>query len=362
MVITTSDYVPVLKWRQGEYQALLRLEDAPKARIVPMIEITPPDFDFELWQPKKSIDEHLEKFAARLKQKWGIRPALLDAGLLDPQARMAGGTHPLLWLMDQVRPDGANLVPVTALDRDAPYQTAVRIAHAVDACGAALRCSLEDAADPDFEANVEGLAETLELELDELDIVIDLQSPNFEPLDGLATLLANVLAASSDLFQAVRSLTIVATSFPPSMAEVTGPVQFVSRKEWLLYKALIAKLAPGTRRPAFGDYAIAAPDLPQGDMRLLKPSATVRYAVDDGWIIAKGVNVRDNGFEQYRGCCGVVTSSASWLGAGFSPGSDYIDKCRKGSASTGNLSIWRWVGTNHHMTKVVHDLASFHGP
>ena len=102
-MINVTDYVPVLKWRQGEYQALWRLDDAQKARIVPLIEVTPPDFDFEQWQPKKTIDGHLKKFAARFKQKWGERPALLDAGLLDPAARMIGGTHPLLWLVDQVR-------------------------------------------------------------------------------------------------------------------------------------------------------------------------------------------------------------------------------------------------------------------
>jgi hypothetical protein len=60
MVIATTDYMPVLKWRQGEYQALWRLNDAQKARIVPLIEVTPPDFDFEQWQPKKTIGEHLE--------------------------------------------------------------------------------------------------------------------------------------------------------------------------------------------------------------------------------------------------------------------------------------------------------------
>jgi hypothetical protein len=360
MAITATDYVPVLKWRQGEYQALWRLNDAQKARIVPLIEVTPPDFDFEEWQPKKTIDQHLKKFAARLKQKWGQRPALLDAWLLHPATRMIGGTHPLLWLMDQVRPSRANLVPVTNFERDAEYQNAVRVAHAIDGYGAVLRCSLEDAAESDFAANVEALADTLELEVSDFDIVIDLKSPNFEPLDGLATLLSNILSASL-AFQAVRSLTMVATAFPLSMAKVKGPIQYISRKEWVLYKALMGRLALGARNPTFGDYAIASPELPQGDMRLLKPSATVRYAVDDGWIIAKGSNVRDNGFEQYRDRCGAVTGAASYLGAGFSPGSEYIERCRSGAAKTGNLTTWRWVGTNHHMTKVVHDLASFHG-
>jgi hypothetical protein len=360
MAITAANYVPVLKWRQGEYQALWRLNDALKARVVPLIEVTPPDFDFEEWKPKKTIDEHLEKFATRLKQKWGARPALLDTGLLDPTARMIGGIHPLLWLMEQVRSEGATLIPVTGFDRDAAYQNAVRTVHSIDMQGAALRCDLEDAGGPDFAGDVEALAETIELDVSDIDIVVDLKAPNFEPIDGLAQLLANVLTASP-VFLTARSLIITATAFPPTMASITGPIQFVSRQEWLLYRALISRLPTDARRPTFGDYAIAAPDLPQGDMRLLKPSATVRYAVTDGWIIAKGSNVRDNGFEQYRGCCGAVTSSALYLGARFSPGSDYIERCRTGAAKTGNLTTWRWVGTNHHIAKVVYDLANFLG-
>lgn len=360
MVIAATGYVPVLKWRQGEYQALWRLNEASKKRVVPLIEVTPPEFDFDEWRPKKTIDGHLEKFATRLKQKWGVRPALLDAGLIDPMERMHGGIHPLSWLLDQVRANGAHVVPVTSFERDAAYQAAARATNAIDHHGVALRCGLEDASDANFADNIESLTETLGLDITELDIVIDLKSPNFEPIDGLALLLSNVLT-SSPSFTEARSVTIVATAFPSSMGEVTGPVQFIHRQEWMLYKALIGQLAAGVRRPTFGDYAIAAPDFAQGDMRLLKPSATVRYAVNDGWIIAKGVNVRDNGFEQYRGCCGVVTGSSLYLGSNFSPGSEYIEHCRVGAVSTGNLSTWRWVGTNHHMTKVASDLASFHG-
>ena len=361
MPITHLDYVPVLKWRQGEYQALFRLRDPHRSRVVPLIEMTPPDFDFESWLPKKTIDEHLEKFAARLKDKWGARLAFLDAGLIDPAARMIGGMHPLLWLMNEVRPNGSPLIPVTGFERDAGYQSAVNLAHLVDGRGAALRCSLEDAVDPDFGYNVESLLDTLGFDHDELDIIVDLKSPNFEPLDGLAQLLAATLQ-SSPAFAAARSVTIVATAFPASMGDVTGPIKLISRSEWLLYKALIPLLAASSVRPAFGDYGIASHELPQGDMRLLKPSATVRYTVDDGWLVAKGNNVRDNGFAQYRTCCGLVTGSAGFMGAGFSAGSEYVEQCRAGSASTGNLSTWRWVGTNHHMTKVVHDLASFYAP
>jgi hypothetical protein len=110
--------------------------------------------------------------------------------------------------------------------------------------------------------------------------VIDLKAPNFQPLDGLVSLMRASLARSS-LFDQARSLTIVGTAFPSSMGAVKGPLQLVPREEWMLYKVLIACLPVGSRIPAFGDYAIAPPDLVQGDMRLLKPAATIRYTIED---------------------------------------------------------------------------------
>jgi hypothetical protein len=64
-------YVPALRWRQGEYQALFRLATAAKDRIVPYITIPEVEFDFELWQPKKTVQEHVHPFPARFNAKWG---------------------------------------------------------------------------------------------------------------------------------------------------------------------------------------------------------------------------------------------------------------------------------------------------
>src|SRR5580692_7823054 len=103
MSITVLDYVPVLKWRQGEYQALLRLDDVHRQHVVPLIEVTPPEFDFEEGKVKKTLEKQLEPFARRLKAKWGSQPAFLETVLLEPTARMPGGVHPLTYLLDGAR-------------------------------------------------------------------------------------------------------------------------------------------------------------------------------------------------------------------------------------------------------------------
>ncbi len=360
MTVTHLDYVPVLKWRQGEYQALMRLGSSQKDRTTPLIEITPPDFDFETHEPAKSIDDHLLKFGQRLKAKWGARPAFLDTSRLNPTTRMIGGVHPLAHLLQAARAVDGRLVPVTALNRDLAHYNAVAAAHLTDQDGIAVRCSLDDIGDPSCGAQVKALLSHLEIDLSDADLIVDLGRPKFEPIEDLVALLLSCLQASP-VFELTRSLIIVATAFPPSMADIKGPTQLIPRQEWLLYKQLVDHLPKYMRLPTFGDYTIAAPELPQGDMRLMKPSATVRYTIDDAWIISKGSNVRDNGFGQYEGQCHDLTSMPSFLATGFSAGSDYIRLCGLGLASTGTLTTWRWVGTNHHITKIVADLASYFG-
>ena len=143
-------YVPLLRWRAGEYRALKRLSDGCRERTMPLIEVLPPDYDFALRQPKKHIDEQLKPFAKQIEDHWPHRPALIDAVQIDPPTRMGDGRHPLTFIFDEARAKGLDLVPVTALDRDAGYQQSVQGIVAASGRGIGLRCALDEALDPRF--------------------------------------------------------------------------------------------------------------------------------------------------------------------------------------------------------------------
>jgi hypothetical protein len=360
MAITVLDYVPVLKWRQGEYQALMRLDEIHRKRVVPLIEVTPPEWDFEEGRAKKTLAKQLEPFVPRLKAKWGSQPAFLDTHLLNPTDRMPGGVHPLTYLLDGARADEAQLTPVTGLERDLAHYNAVAAAALLDGFGIAVRCSLDEIADPDFPTTFARVVGHLGVDSSDVDLIIDLAAKNFEPLDDLVDLVSALLQAEP-IYDEVRTLILVGTSFPVSMGDIKGPSQTVPRMEWQLYKQLVSTLPADFHPPTFGDYTISSADIPGGDMRLLKPAASVRYTIDDAWLITKGKNVRDNGFEQFRDRCKDVVTSGKALPLGYSAGSDYVRGCHAKTEKTGNLTTWRWVGTNHHITKVVDDLASLFG-
>ena len=115
MILTDDMYVPALRWRQGEYQALLRLSATAKRRVVPFITIPEIEFDFEEWRPKKSLQEHVHPFAARYKTKWNQNPAWIGVHANIADQRMDDGRDVLAYTFENLRTFQANGVPALPL-------------------------------------------------------------------------------------------------------------------------------------------------------------------------------------------------------------------------------------------------------
>lgn len=354
-------YIPCLRWKQGEYQALVGLSGTARNFITPLIEVPELGFDFETRSESKTIDEHLEPFARRVRKKWGTRPCFVDLLHIPSDKVMTDGRHPVSFVFDELRAARCSAVPVTGLARDSRYSGAVRQAVSRDRRGLCLRVTIEEAAKPSLQDTAKALLAKVGVDSEDCDFILDLGAPNFEPVEGFERLIETLIRKMPYIAR-WRTFTLLGTSFPSTMAEIKQSPTTIRRWEWVLYKRLVGSLVrANVRLPTFGDYGVNHPDLLLLDMRLVKPSATIRYTTEDGWLIVKGPNVRDNGYEQYRDHCRTVKASASYMGARFSEADRYISECAAGSAGTGNLTTWRKVGTNHHLEKVVQDISSLFG-
>ena len=60
-------YVPCLRWRQAEYQALLALSDKAKDSLVPLITISDLEFDFEDGTQRKPLMSMSARFQSASK-------------------------------------------------------------------------------------------------------------------------------------------------------------------------------------------------------------------------------------------------------------------------------------------------------
>src|SRR5215212_9050666 len=101
-------YVPCIRWRQGEYQALLNLSHPAKDAIIPLITIPGLEFDFEDKTPKKTVDEHVRTFPKRYKDKWKARRAWIDVDLTIQATPMNDARGVFTFVFDELRKFQAN--------------------------------------------------------------------------------------------------------------------------------------------------------------------------------------------------------------------------------------------------------------
>ena len=359
-----THYVPCLRWKQGEYQAVLRLPDTIKNVFTPLIEIPELGWDFEEKKEKKTIDELLCGFALKkVYRKWGRSRCFVDLRLIPSAGRMEDGAHPISFIFNEFRAVRCLGVPVTGLLRDRGYQQQIKAVSEKDNRGICLRITIEEAAKNSFKREVDSLLSMLGIQTNDCDFVLDLGAPNFVPLEGFAKAI-QAIVSSFPYLNDWRTFIVLGTSFPETMAIIKKGGEIIPRYEWQLYKILVNNFQKaGLRLPAFGDYGINHPKISEIDMRKAKPSASIRYAINGGWYIVKGENVKDKKygkFKQYYKLSEQVLASGYYCGSNFSWGDNYIEKCANERAKTGNLSTWRQVGTNHHIVKVTQDVASFY--
>jgi len=359
-----SHYVPCLRWKMGEYQAVLRLRDTKKKMFTPLIQIPEIGYDFKEKKLKKTMDEHLKDFVLKkIYKKWGSSFCFVDLKLVGLSARLENGTHPLKYVFDDLRKVRCSATPVTGLDRDSAFQQEIREILVKDKRGVCLRISIEKAAKSESVGKIDSLLSTLHIKHNNCDLVLDLSAPdNFEPLEGFAKAIQAIVSRIPYL-EKWRTFSVLGTSFPDSMGSMRLGVNIVPRYEWKLYKVIVDNFKrTSLRLPTFGDYAISHPTFSEYDMRLAKPSVKIRYTTDNSYYIVKGHNIRDERYgknKQYHNLSKKVIESPHYRGPEFSWGDEYVKQCAN-SGKPGSLTTWVTVDTNHHIEKVTQDIASFY--
>ena len=214
----------------------------------------------------------------------------------------------------------------------------------------------------DFSSNniddlLDDLLENVEADLTHADLVVDLHglTPD-QPFDAGA--LIGLLERLPRLSQ-WRTFTVAATSFPRNLTGLpASEFSSIPRDEWDLWKSLIRSYKRGDRAPTFGDYGISHPEPSEVDPRIIRPSASIRYTHETYWLVPKGRNLRDHGFDQFHEVCRALIRRAEYAGRQFSWGDQYIHDCAAHRDGPGNLTTWRKVGTSHHLAFVVQQLAT----
>ncbi|MDI9313346.1 MAG: beta family protein [Hydrotalea sp.] len=348
-MINHTTYVPVIKWKLGEYKALSELKDSTKDKIIPLIEIPRIGYDFENSSASKTIDEHLEKFIKRLKSKWPSRPCFIDTCHIHEE-HMADGNSSTKYIFNNLKDFSGPFIPVVYISSNEDYIKDISITtHLIKKV--CLRITPHDLDIDNLDNKIQTILDSLKCTQDDSFLVIDIKD-NDLPIGIHSEILKRIPFANR-----WQMVVIIGGHYPKE--SIRAGTYDIPRKEWITYKKIYKVTSDeGVRIPSFGDYLVGTSDYPKEfDMRLIKPLAKVRYTHDDHWYVVVGKNVRlADGFRQYRNICNYIISKPFFDGKYFSKGDEYIETCAKGG-SHGNLGTWVYVAMNRHMEKVVADIA-----
>lgn len=350
-------YVPVLKWKMGEKTALEVISSNLKSHFTPLVEIVPPTFDFKNNVYKKSIEDHLKDIGNTFIKSWSMQlPFFIDIKWLPNSMYKCSGIHTLEFVLSEIRKKSYIAIPVTGSLRDPLYKAEIKKAISIDKQGVCFR--IEESDFIDIDKNIRTMLSFYSVQPEEVDLLIDfdyiLNKDNNKNYLSIITLI-NAISQISRF----RTLTFCASAFPEDTSLVsTNTIGTFKRSEWLIWNTLYKNKNLVKRMPSYGDYVIANPKYKEIDPRIMTMTANIRYTSNSRWIIVKGKAIKNHGWDQAHGLCKQLVALSEYCGRNYSWGDKIIDDCANGTASCGNATIWRKVGTNHHITLVLNQLSN----
>lgn len=348
--------MPVLKTKQGEFNALFSLNLSIQGYVVPLIEVAAIEFDNEENKTPKTIEEHLNTITKRIVKKWGRSNAFLDTHLVNDTA--PGGINPVFYIYDRLSKAIAFPSPAVRLSTPIMIKKAIKevmLHHNLKEL--AVRIFIADLVSQDFSTKLQELRSYFGLTAATTHLVLDLADAHFSNIEDFSDSLLDQLIDFPN-FMDWKSFTICGGSFPRTSVLKSGVTE-VPRGEWMFYKLLTAKLGKQklNRHINYGDYGIISPGHFKFDPRKMDRSANIRYAHDNIWYVVKGNSIKTNGNNQYYDLAKQIIDSDYFFNEHFSNGDRYLTKCAQHKTETaGNTTVWKRVGFNHHFTKVLCDL------
>jgi hypothetical protein len=280
--------------------------------------------------------------------------------LLPNNEMTTAGLDPLTHLITELRNLSVNVVPVTGLNRTSEHQRGVADAHGKQGLGTCIRLAEDDYTESPrtIHRSLEDLVSLLQIDPTSVDLLFDLGELT-PGMVGSSAMAMTALINGLPEIDVWRSVTISASGFPETLSSIpANTVATVPRTEWTLWNALLNRSDDLARIPNFGDYGIAHPAIVDIDFRVMRMSANLRYATTADWLILRGKNVRDYGYEQFTSLCQTLMGRPEFLGSDYSWGDRTVADCAAADTGPGNATTWRAIGTNHHLVLVGDQVAS----
>lgn len=329
-------YVPVLKWKQGEWQALGGLDNQIKSATTPLLEMTPSTDSFDTCE-----DYVQDRALKRLAPRWHSE-CFADVNIL-LQYDEVSAEEAFNWIGESVKDTDLTCVPVVWPRHHHIVEGATELAGKIGR--ACIRVDRSATIQPGLSTRLDEIATALSLDRGQVDIIVDLQ--NSLSVQDARGLLSHIPSPEE-----WRNIILAGGAFQrPTGTNVTA---MVTRTHLQLWNQLRGEL----HYPLiFSDFGAIEPEYMhiEGYVEVV---AQISYTEASSWFVARGERVSVSGWEQTQQLSAQVVNSGHFLGANFSQGDHWIANRANGAGTSGNATKLVEVRQSHHMTHVVsRDLA-----
>lgn len=346
-------YLPILKGKKGEYDALKELSDDEKKLILPLIEIPAIPWDYVNEKPASTIDKQTLASVKSIKKAWNNGgEILIDTYYLDEDFN-SNGIKTLNTIIESLHAEDIDATPVVNV-----YSSDELLDNLKYNKNICIRISFKEQEIFDINHEISRIIARLKIKFSKVYLLLDMGF-----IEQNQTHLAKI--ASTSFYSDVKNINdfkevfFAATSFPINLSSCkTNSITRIERIEMVIKDHFENSPTKISRIPKFADYCVSNPEIGEIDPRLMTMSAAVRYTVEDAWYIFKAASVKKYSFEQFYDLAKEITSSNVYYGEEFSWGDNLIYQKSKRTGGTGNPTTWRQIATNHHITVMITNLSN----
>jgi hypothetical protein len=345
-----AHYVPALKIKRGEKQALRSLSASTVSAVTPLLEIVQipepaPD------QAPKTLDLHLNTAFKDL----GTAVQAFSRYFLDVHEIENTGEAGARKAFTHAARLTTPFTPVTGISRVSDVLPAIKaMKH-----GLALRLTRKEFEEGLIPTKLPAFLAKHGLVPSGIDLIMDIGCVDQMVPPGIADLVRQFVGDVPTPLE-WRTFTVLGCAFPKSMAVLGSDThKLVDRSEWLAWRDHVYPTRRSLPRlPTFGDCAIQRPEGVEGfNPRFMQVSAAVRYALDSQWLLIKGhsTDTTRSVVQFPRLGRQLVTGplKAYFAGQKHCNGCLGIVQAAQGAPKMGSAEIWRRFGTIHHITNTV---------
>ena len=355
-------YVPSLRMKMGELEALRALREDVAGCILPLL-IVPPlkDRDSGSQEALFPSGQVIPDVGGILCKYWPLRPAFVDPRALFKEYGIEKADVWLPELFNRARNLGVIAIPTASLPSLEEMGVSAFRNSTSDSnrLKFGLRIQSGDMTDPNLIDRVLLVLSDMGLKSTECAVFADFTDADLSNHSLVAPIIRSALE-QLQTFAQWQLVVFQGTHYPESNPAEVGQTITHPRNEWRAWREAVGFDPSTAQHMIFGDFAADSAKLVFGG-KGGRPIPHCRYTTDSDWLVIRGDDtgtthdVMKDVFER-------VLNSGKFSGSSFSEADLYIHNvaCNV-TASSGNASTWRQVNTTHHITRVVADIAKVRG-